>query len=178
MLAKLLKSKIGLLVREMAKLVAAYVSVSGKAIGKAPKKSYPLPPELLGLKNLTQVAVTTYEVPIDRSAQYLSIVSIIGFEKEFHLVGGLNLPKKTSCLGSDGINYTQLIKGKDDLRQDAVMEQVFQMVNTLLQQNPNTRKRRLAIKTYKVVPLSPNAGLLEWVDHTLPIGQYLTGAHG
>lgn len=41
-------------------------------------------------------------------------------------------------------------KGKDDLRQDAVMQQVFGMVNILLQKNVETRKRNLKIRTYKV----------------------------
>ncbi len=43
--------------------------------------------------------------------------------------------------------YTQ---GKDDLRQDAVMQQVFGMVNELLQREPETQKRRLTVRTYKV----------------------------
>lgn len=43
-----------------------------------------------------------------------------------------------------------MLQGRDDLRQDAVMQQVFQMCNTLLQQNTETRKRKLAIRRYKV----------------------------
>lgn len=43
-----------------------------------------------------------------------------------------------------------VLKGRDDLRQDAVMQQVFQMCNTLLQRNTETRKRKLTICTYKV----------------------------
>lgn len=42
-----------------------------------------------------------------------------------------------------------LLKGRDDLRQDAVMQQVFQMCNTLLQQDADTRKRKLTIRRYK-----------------------------
>lgn len=54
----------------------------------------------------------------------------------------------------------QLVKGKDDLRQDAVMEQVFGLLNQLLRQNPETLKRKLRVKTYKVVPLSQRSGVL------------------
>ena len=57
------------------------------------------------------------------------------------------------CIGSDGIPYKQLVKGKDDLRQDAVMQQIFQMVNVLLQAEPETQKRQLHIRTYKVLTL-------------------------
>jgi hypothetical protein len=41
-------------------------------------------------------------------------------------------------------------QGKDDLRQDAVMQQVFTMLNTLLKNNKETQNRKLLIRTYKV----------------------------
>lgn len=69
-----------------------------------------------------------------------------------------------------------MLKGRDDLRQDAVMQQVFQMCNTLLQQNTETRKRKLNIRRYKVVPLSQRSGVLEWCSGTTPIGEFLVNA--
>ena len=78
--------------------------------------------------------------------------------------------------GSDGNRYRQLVKGKDDLRQDAVLQQVFTMVNVLLREDRSTRKRSLTMRTYKVIPLTPCAGLLEWVENTIPIGDYLVGS--
>ncbi|XP_071591031.1 serine-protein kinase ATM-like isoform X2 [Heliangelus exortis] len=81
----------------------------------------------------------------------------------------------------DVIVPTMEIKGRDDLRQDAVMQQVFQMCNTLLQQNTETRKRKLTIRRYKVVPLTQRSGVLEWCSGTTPIGEFLVnveeGAH-
>lgn len=44
-------------------------------------------------------------------------------------------------------------QGQDDLRQDAVMQQVFHMCSTLLQRNTETRKRKLNIRRYKVQTL-------------------------
>lgn len=41
-------------------------------------------------------------------------------------------------------------QGQDDLRQDAVMQQVFSMCSMLLQRNTDTRKRKLNIRRYKV----------------------------
>lgn len=41
-------------------------------------------------------------------------------------------------------------QGQDDLRQDAVMQQVFSMCSMLLQRNADTRKRKLNIRRYKV----------------------------
>ena len=70
---------------------------------------------------------------------------------------------------------TLLIKGKDDLRQDGVMQQVFSVMNSFLQLDEETRKRRLRIKTYKVVPLSRRSGVLQWCENTIPIQLYLIG---
>jgi ataxia telangiectasia mutated family protein len=69
-------------------------------------------------------------------------------------VGGINAPKKITCLCSDGVKRPQLLKGKDDIRQDAVMQQVFVVVNQLLRENKETVKRHARIRTYKVVPLA------------------------
>ena len=43
-----------------------------------------------------------------------------------------------------------LLQGKDDLRQDAVMQQVFVLVNKLLNKKPTAHMRKLGIRTYKV----------------------------
>jgi FKBP12-rapamycin complex-associated protein len=44
--------------------------------------------------------------------------------------------------------------------------QLFGLVNTLLQVDPETFKRHLSIRRYAVIPLSPNSGLIGWVPHT------------
>lgn len=44
--------------------------------------------------------------------------------------------------------------------------QLFGLVNTLLQQDSESFKRHLTIVKYPVIPLSPNSGLLGWVNST------------
>lgn len=61
------------------------------------------------------------------------------------------------------------IQGRDDTRQDAVMQQVFALVNELLSSDRNTRS--LKIRTYRVIPLSQRSGLLEWCEGTVPLGK-------
>lgn len=92
------------------------------------------------------------------------------------MVGGINAPKKVTCLCSNGRTYPQLLKGKDDLRQDAIMQQVFTILNTMLATNRDTRKARLMVKTYRVVPLTQRSGILEWCANTLPLAVYLAGS--
>lgn len=58
------------------------------------------------------------------------------------------------------------LSGHEDLRQDERVMQLFGLVNTLLQKDPETLKRHLTIVKYPVIPLSPNSGLLGWVDST------------
>ena len=57
------------------------------------------------------------------------------------------------------------------------MEQVFELVNVVLKRDRQTRKRQLGVRCYKVIPLAPEAGLLEFVENTMPIGTWLTPAH-
>jgi ataxia telangiectasia mutated family protein len=57
------------------------------------------------------------------------------------------------------------------------MEQVFEQVSGLLKSNRSTRQRNLAIRTYKVVPLSPAAGVIEFVADTVPLHEFLMPAH-
>ena len=56
------------------------------------------------------------------------------------------------------------------------MQQVFVLVNRLLQKDPSTMKRRLCVRTYKVIPLSQRSGIVEWCEGTLPLGEYLIGS--
>lgn len=60
--------------------------------------------------------------------------------------------------------------------QDAVMQQFFGLVDTLLKGSPASKQRRLGYRTYRVVPCSPLVGVLEWVEGTTPLTEYLLGS--
>lgn len=57
------------------------------------------------------------------------------------------------------------------------MEQVFAEVSQLLRNNRSTRQRNLGIRTYKVLPLTPAAGVIEFVPNTVPLHDFLMPAH-
>ncbi|XP_069496513.1 serine-protein kinase ATM isoform X1 [Ambystoma mexicanum] len=168
------------MVRDVERLCDAYITLANldAAQWKSQRKGISIPADqpIIKLKNMDDVVIPTMEIKVDPSGKYENLVTILSFKPEFRLAGGLNLPKIIDCVGSDGKERRQLVKGRDDLRQDAVMQQVFQMCNTLLQRNTETRKRKLTIRRYKVVPLSQRSGVLEWCTGTVPIGEYLVNA--
>uniref|UniRef100_A0A6P4EBP2 Serine/threonine-protein kinase ATM n=1 Tax=Drosophila rhopaloa TaxID=1041015 RepID=A0A6P4EBP2_DRORH len=132
-------------------------------------------------RNLNAVQCPTLELPIMPSKEY-HITSVVKWNNEMTQCGGLNAPVKVLCVCSDGQTRAQLIKGKDDLRQDAVMQQVFGIVNELLKQDSEFIERKLKLRTYKVTPLSMRSGILEWCTNSTPVGHYLVvegkgGAH-
>ncbi|KAG6845486.1 hypothetical protein H0H87_008383, partial [Tephrocybe sp. NHM501043] len=126
-----------------------------------------------------QVPVITHHTPIDPSMKYNDCPWIDHYEKEWTPAGGKNAPKIGICVGTDGVKYKQLFKGQgqDDLRQDAVMEQVFDLVNGILRRDRETRRRALNVRDYKVIPLAMQAGILEFVGNTQPLKDWLNPAH-
>ncbi|CAL4957640.1 unnamed protein product [Urochloa decumbens] len=187
-LLKELSSCHGALIYQMKQMVEIYIKLAELETKKEDtNKRIPLPREVRSICQLELVPVVTATIPVDPSCRYEvgSFPHFSGLTDSIMIMNGINAPKVIECFGSDGNKYRQLAKsGNDDLRQDAVMEQFFSLVNTFLQNHRDTSQRRLRIRTYKVVPFTPSAGVVEWVNGTVPLGEYLlgstriSGAHG
>lgn len=163
-------------IADMERLIAGYFAIARLDVSQTDRQkgTLPLPPECATLgRGFGRVGVPTVEPDLEEK----HMVTFAGFAPNFTLVGGINVPKCVKCVGSDGRYYKQLVKSKDDLRQDMVMEQVFQRLNAMLRESKEARRRELGIRTYKVVPLSPQCGILEWVQNTVPLGEYLIGTN-
>ncbi|KAL5362665.1 hypothetical protein BJX96DRAFT_186311 [Aspergillus floccosus] len=120
----------------------------------------------------------TMHIDIRVDCDYSDIPKLVRYHHEFTIASGVSAPKIVSAWASNGQRYKQLFKGgNDDLRQDAIMEQVFEQVSSLLKDHQATRQRNLGIRTYKVLPLTSNAGIIEFVPHTIPLHDYLMPAH-
>ncbi|PWN89821.1 hypothetical protein FA10DRAFT_266372 [Acaromyces ingoldii] len=148
--------------------------------GSIKKGAHPIPSSLgLAISKLrdVEVPVITRDLAVDPTGKYEDYVGIARYSAKFATAGGIHLPKIIDCIGTDGRAYRQLFKDEDDLRQDAVMQQVFRLVNGLLQQDQRAKRRRLAIRTYHVVPLGPRYGLLEFVGNTMPLQEPLMDTH-
>ncbi|KAL1193295.1 Serine/threonine-protein kinase ATR [Cardamine amara subsp. amara] len=92
--------------------------------------------------------------------------TISGIADEAEILSSLQRPKKIILLGNDGFEYPFLCKPKDDLRKDARMMEFTAMINRLLSKYPESRRRKLYIRTFAVAPLTEDCGLVEWVPHT------------
>ncbi|KJZ72868.1 Serine kinase TEL1 [Hirsutella minnesotensis 3608] len=120
----------------------------------------------------------TMHIDISATKNYSGVPKIAKLEPTMTIASGVSAPKIITAVGSDGEKYKQLVKGgHDDLRQDAIMEQVFAAVSSLLKLHRSTQQRNLGIRTYKVLPLTASSGLIEFVPNTIPLHEFLMPAH-
>uniref|UniRef100_A0A4E9DXT2 Serine/threonine-protein kinase Tel1 n=1 Tax=Gibberella zeae TaxID=5518 RepID=A0A4E9DXT2_GIBZA len=120
----------------------------------------------------------TMHIELSATKDYSKVPIISKLEPTMTIASGVSAPKIITAVGSDGVRYKQLVKGgHDDLRQDAIMEQVFSAVSSLLKLHRITQQRNLSIRTYKVLPLTASSGLIEFVPNTIPLHEFLMPAH-
>ncbi|KAG1764780.1 FAT domain-containing protein [Suillus placidus] len=91
------------------------------------------------------------------------------FYDEIEIMHSLAKPRKITVNGSDGIKYMFLAKPKDDLRKDARLMDFNGIINKLLKTNSESRRRQLHIRTYGVVALNEECGVIQWVPNTIPV---------
>ncbi|KAI0887192.1 uncharacterized protein GGS22DRAFT_186027 [Annulohypoxylon maeteangense] len=144
--------------------VAVKDSTAGSALSSTMAK-YHIPPP-------------TMQIELQASRDYSHIPYIAKIEPNMSIASGVSAPKIITVVGTNGERFKQLVKGgNDDLRQDAIMEQVFAAVSSVLKLHRSTQQRNLGIRTYKVLPLTSASGLIEFVSNTIPLHEYLMPAH-
>uniref|UniRef100_A0AAX7TJ54 Serine/threonine-protein kinase ATR n=1 Tax=Astatotilapia calliptera TaxID=8154 RepID=A0AAX7TJ54_ASTCA len=97
-----------------------------------------------------------------------------GFEDSVEILASLQKPKKISLKGSDGRGYTMMCKPKDDLRKDCRLMEFNCLINKCLRKDAESRRRELHIRTYAVIPLNEECGIIEWVNNTAGLRHILT----
>uniref|UniRef100_A0A8C9T6S1 Serine/threonine-protein kinase ATR n=1 Tax=Scleropages formosus TaxID=113540 RepID=A0A8C9T6S1_SCLFO len=101
-------------------------------------------------------------------------VYLAGFDDSIEILASLQKPKKISLRGSDGKSYTMMCKPKDDLRKDCRLMEFNSLINKCLRKDAESRRRELHIRTYAVIPLNEECGIIEWVDNTAGLRHILT----
>jgi FKBP12-rapamycin complex-associated protein len=125
-------------------------------------------PKLLEATDLQLAVPGTY-------APGREIVRIEKFYPMMNVLPSKQRPRKLQMRGSDGRDYEFLLKGKEDIRLDERVMQLFGLINTMLSTDSVTSRRDLAITRYNVVPLSPTSGLIGWVRHTDTLNVLIKG---
>ena len=79
------------------------------------------------------------------------------------VLSSIRKPKRVTIRGDDEKEYMFLVKGGEDLRLDQRIEQLFGVMNRILQEDPACCQRGLSLTTYNVIPMTPRwgSGLLQ-----------------
>jgi DNA-dependent protein kinase catalytic subunit len=100
-------------------------------------------------------------------------VKIAGFDEKILVLSSIRKPKRVTIRGDDEKEYMFLVKGGEDLRLDQRIEQLFGVMNRILQEDPACCQRGLSLTTYNVIPMTPRVGIIEWVQNTKPLKEFL-----
>ncbi|GFO12453.1 DNA-dependent protein kinase catalytic subunit [Plakobranchus ocellatus] len=103
-------------------------------------------------------------------------VKISGFDERVLVMSSLRKPKRIMIRGNDEREYPYLVKSGEDLRLDQRIETLFFIMNSVMDADPACRQRRLHLKTYQVISMTPRVGLIEWMRNTQPLKEFLLGA--
>ncbi|XP_058131499.1 DNA-dependent protein kinase catalytic subunit [Dasypus novemcinctus] len=98
---------------------------------------------------------------------------ISGFDERIKVMPSVRRPKRIIIRGHDEREYPFLVKGGEDLRQDQRIEQLFEVMNVILSQDPACSQRSMQLKTYQVIPMTTRLGLIEWIENTLTLKELL-----
>lgn len=90
-------------------------------------------------------------------------VTFDGFDDEVHIFTSLQMPKQITIRGTDNAPYRLMVK-RDDTRKDAKVFEFTNMINRLLSNSPDARKRNLVVENYSVIPLAEDMGVIEFVQ--------------
>ncbi|RCN39391.1 hypothetical protein ANCCAN_14669 [Ancylostoma caninum] len=80
-------------------------------------------------------------------------VFISSVDPNYLVLKSMLRPKRIALRGGDGRRYLIMCKPNDELRKDARFMDVNRMMNSLMRQNADARRRQLTVRTFSVIPL-------------------------
>ncbi|XP_068093458.1 DNA-dependent protein kinase catalytic subunit isoform X2 [Hyperolius riggenbachi] len=103
-------------------------------------------------------------------------VKISGFDERVKVMASIRKPKRIVIRGNNERDYPFLVKGGEDLRQDQRIEQLFDIMNIILSQDAACSQRYMQLKTYQVIPMTTRIGIIEWLENTYTLKDFIIGA--
>ncbi|XP_078036597.1 DNA-dependent protein kinase catalytic subunit [Augochlora pura] len=98
---------------------------------------------------------------------------IMKLEPLVKVLKSLRKPIQIVMIGNDAKEYPFLVKFGEDLRQDQRLQQLFTVMNKTLRIDAACNQRQLSIDTYQVIPLSKAVGLIQWIDNTRSLQEFI-----
>lgn len=105
-------------------------------------------------------------------------LKIVKFEEKVSIFHSLRRPIKISCVCSDGKTYSFLVKYGEDLRLDDQIQQIEKLMSDQMAADKSCSQQKLSIRTYRVIPLSVDYGIISWIDNTKTIGSLISNSVG
>ncbi|KAF7998580.1 hypothetical protein HCN44_010988 [Aphidius gifuensis] len=98
----------------------------------------PLTFKIHKIRSYENSMVSSMTLDVKSNGNYNNIICVDKYIDSFESLGGVNAPKKIICIGSDGLRRYQVVKVDSDIKTDAVMQQAFNVINTLFKNSKNT----------------------------------------
>ncbi|KAK0182073.1 hypothetical protein PV327_000244 [Microctonus hyperodae] len=98
---------------------------------------------------------------------------IAKIEWKIQVMKSIRKPIKITFIGNDAKNYNFLVKFGENLRLDEKIERAFGIMNEILQTDIACSQRNLSINTYQVITFSDSFGLIQWIDNTKTLQDFI-----
>ncbi|KAK9839154.1 hypothetical protein WJX74_010625 [Apatococcus lobatus] len=117
------------------------------------------------------MAATAAAAPASPAAPGHGMLTIERVDTTVKVLNTKTRPKRLQLLGSDGHHYSFLLKGTEDLRLSEALMQFLGAANSLVAGSSHSGSRQdgLQARTFGVIPVGPQAGLIEWLQDARPI---------
>jgi len=109
-------------------------------------------------KNFT---LTADSILIPGGPNGVTIASVLGI---LDVLSSKQHPRRLTTVGTDGKKYNFLLKGNEDLPLDQRVIQFYSLVNSIVRKDFFLASETVSIRTYCIVPLSHDIGLIQWID--------------
>lgn len=101
-------------------------------------------------------------------------IQIIKFEEKVKVFPSLRRPIRLTIHCSNGKNYDYLVKFGEDLRQDQRAQQILNLMSEKLSEDRKCKNHNLFVKTYKVIPILKNSGMITFVQDSMSLNDFLS----
>ncbi|XP_055921547.1 DNA-dependent protein kinase catalytic subunit-like isoform X2 [Eupeodes corollae] len=109
----------------------------------------------------------------ENSFEFMESIKIVRFGAKVQVLVSQRYPLRILIHGSNGRSYDFLVKHGEDLKQDQRIQQILKLMSQKLREDQRCQAYNLAIRTYQVVPIDRNCGILSWVNDTVTLNDFI-----